>query len=106
MRVRGPVAFLLNFASTIAKFLIRQRKPPSQSSGTSLNDHGQDLVAVDFFAVSTIDFRVLFVFRILAHDRRRCAHFNVTKHPISGQAPSKTTIRRRSCKALKYLLLC
>jgi hypothetical protein len=56
MRVRGPVAFLLNFASTIAKFLIRQRKPPSQSSGTSLNDHGQDLVAVDLLPCQQLTF--------------------------------------------------
>ena len=42
-----------------------------------------DLVSVDFFTVPTIKFRVLFVFLVLATDRRRVLHFNVTEHPSS-----------------------
>ncbi len=39
------------------------------------------MVAIDFFTVPTVTFRVLFVFLVLAHDRRRIVHFNVTEHP-------------------------
>jgi hypothetical protein len=42
-----------------------------------------DLVSVGFFTVPTATFRVLFVFVVLCHDRRRIAHFNVTEHPSS-----------------------
>jgi hypothetical protein len=36
--------------------------------------------AVDFFTVPTATFRVLFVFVVLSHERRRVVHFGVTKH--------------------------
>src|SRR5216683_355902 len=39
------------------------------------------LVSMDFFAVPTATFRVLFVIIVLSHDRRRVLHFNVTDHP-------------------------
>jgi putative transposase len=42
------------------------------------------LVSIDFFTVPTVSFRVLFVFVVLAHDRRRIVHFNVTQHPTAG----------------------
>jgi hypothetical protein len=44
-------------------------------------NHVQNLVSVDFFTVPTIRFQVLYVFLVLAHERRRVAHFNVTAHP-------------------------
>jgi transposase InsO family protein len=43
----------------------------------------KDLVAIDFFVVPTVKFRVLFVFIVLAHDRRRILRFNVTEHPTA-----------------------
>lgn len=72
--------------ATVAKYKVQQRKPPSQSWRTFLNNHVRDLVAVDFFAVPTVSFRVLFVFVILATDRRRCVHFNVTEHPTAERS--------------------
>jgi transposase InsO family protein len=41
------------------------------------------MVSVDFFTVPTIRFQVLYVFLILAHDRRRILHFGVTAHPTA-----------------------
>jgi len=38
---------------------------------------------VDFFTVPTIRFQILYVFLVLAHDRRRVVHFNVTAHPTA-----------------------
>ena len=43
----------------------------------------KDLVAVDFFVVPTATFKILFVFVVLAHERRRIVHFNVTEHPTA-----------------------
>jgi putative transposase len=41
------------------------------------------LVSTDFFVVPIVTFQVLYVFIVLAHDRRRLLHFNVTAHPTS-----------------------
>jgi transposase InsO family protein len=38
---------------------------------------------VDFFTVPTVRFKVLFVFVVLAHDRRRVLHVNVTDAPTA-----------------------
>src|SRR3989442_1380923 len=42
------------------------------------------LVSIDFFTVPTARLRVLFVFVVVAHDRRRVLHFNVTEHPTAA----------------------
>ena len=41
------------------------------------------LVSVDFFTVPTIRFQILYVFLVLAHERRRIIHFAVTAHPTA-----------------------
>jgi hypothetical protein len=63
--------------------MVRHRKPPSQTWRTFLDNHVKNLVSVDFFTVPTIRFKVLYVFLVLAHDRRRVVHFNVTAHPTA-----------------------
>ena len=69
--------------ATVAKYLFRHRKPPSQNWRTFLINHMQSLVSADFFVVPTITFRLLFVFVILSHDRRRIIHFGVTANPTA-----------------------
>jgi putative transposase len=46
---------------------------------TFLRNHIGQMVSVDFFTVATIQLRVLDVFIVLAHNRRRVLHFNVYK---------------------------
>jgi transposase InsO family protein len=67
--------------STVAKYKPKRRKPPSQTWWTFLENHVEDIVAVDFFTVPTASFRVLYVLLIMSHDRRRIIHFNVTDSP-------------------------
>ena len=69
--------------ATVAKYMVRHRRPPSQTWRTFLSNHCKHLVAADFFVVPTAAFRLLFVFVILAHDRRRPVHFAVTSHPTA-----------------------
>ena len=69
--------------STVAKYMVRHRKPPSQTWRTFLTNDATTLVSSDFSVVSTVFFRVLFVFVILSHDRRRIVHVAVTVHPTS-----------------------
>src|SRR5260370_784630 len=63
--------------------MVRAKMPPSQTWKTFLTNNVTNLVSVDFFTVPTIRFQVLYVFLVLAHDRRRIIHFAVTQHPTS-----------------------
>ena len=68
---------------TVSRLLPQQCKQPSQRWRTFLDNHFRELVSIYFFTVPTAAFRVLFVLVILAHDRRRVLHFNVTEHPTA-----------------------
>ena len=84
-RIQSELALLGYVAaeSTIDKYRIRPKKPPSQTWRTFLDNHIKDIVAVDFFTVPTATFRILFTFVVLRHDRRQVVHFNVTAHPTA-----------------------
>ncbi len=75
--------------STVEKCRVRSPKPPSPTWKSFLYNHVKELVSIDFFMVPTLDFKVLFVLVILAHDRRRVVHFHVTEHPLC-QGKSET----------------
>jgi len=68
--------------TSVGKYMVRGRKP-SQTWRTFLENHLKTMVSVDFFTVPTIRFQVLYVFLVLAHDRRRILHFGVTAHPTA-----------------------
>src|SRR6187549_1002481 len=69
--------------TSVSKYMVRHRRPPSQTWRTFLNNHVKSLVSVDFFTVPTIRFQILYVFLVLAHERRRIVHFGVTAHPTA-----------------------
>jgi len=69
--------------ATVSKDRVRHRRPPSQTWRTFLDNHLSSLVSVDFFTVPTVTFKVLFVFVVLAHARRRVIHVNVTDAPTA-----------------------
>ena len=69
---------------TVSRLMPKRRAPPSQTWRTFLANHVRDLVSLDFFTVPTAGLRVLFVFLVLAHHRRRVLHFNVTEHPSAA----------------------
>ena len=77
--------------STVEKYMVRSRKPPSSTWKAFLNNHVKDLVAIDFFVVPTVRNQVLFVFLVLVHDRRRVLHFNVTPNPTASGPRSKSS---------------
>ena len=68
---------------SISRLLQMIRKPPSQSWRVFLANHATDLVSLDFFTVPTIGFKILYVFVVLEHERRRVVHFNVTTNPTA-----------------------
>lgn len=46
-------------------------------------NHAKAIASIDFFTVPTATFRVLYVFLVLSHDRRRILHFNVAASRIA-----------------------
>ena len=90
--------------ASVAKYMVRPRKPPSQTWRTFLTNHVSQLVSTDFFTRHTISFEVLFVFVVLAHDRRRVLHFNVTAHPTAEWTAQQIVEAFPFASAPKYLL--
>ena len=84
--------------------MVRHHKPPSQTWRTFLQNHISQLGSIDFFTVHTIWFEVLFVFVVLAHDRRRVLHFNVTAHPTAAWTAQQSVEAFPFDSAPKYLL--
>jgi transposase InsO family protein len=83
-RIHGEL-LMLGFEvgeATVSRTMPRRPKPPSQSWRSFLRNHTLDLVSIDFFVVPTATFRILYVFLVLEHERRRVdLHFNVTDGP-------------------------
>ena len=90
--------------ASVAKYMVRHCKPPSQTWRTFLKNHMSQMVSVDFFTVHTIWFETLFVFVVLAHDRRRILHFNVTVHPTAEWTAQQIVEAFPFDSAPKYLL--
>ena len=90
--------------ATVAKYMLRNRKPPSQTWRIFLENHMKSLVSADFFVIPTISFRLLFVFLILSHDRRHPLHFAVTTNPISEWAARQLREAFPWDSAPRYLL--
>ncbi len=76
--------------AAVSKYVVRHRRPPSQTWRTFLDNHLGNLVSVDFFVVPTVLFKVLFVFVVLAHERRRVVHINVTDTPTAQWTAAAT----------------
>jgi putative transposase len=69
--------------STVAKYRVRIRKPPSQTWKSFLRNHAKEIVAIDFFVVPTVTFNILYGFVVLLHNRRQVIHFKATAHPTA-----------------------
>src|SRR5271166_4824712 len=69
--------------STVAKYMQKRRKPPSQSWRTFLKNHVGCLASIDFCVIPTATFRVLYLFIVLLHEQRRVVHVAVTEHPTA-----------------------
>jgi hypothetical protein len=90
--------------ATVAKYRVRYDQPPSQKWRTFLDNHITTLASVDFLTVPTIRFGVLYVFLVLAHDRRRVLHFNVTANPTAEWTARQITAAFPWDTAPRYLI--
>ena len=69
--------------STVAKYMVRRRGPPSQGWKTFIRNHAPDIAAIDLFVVRTIGFKLLYGLAIIHLERRRLVWTNVTANPTS-----------------------
>ena len=69
--------------STVSKYMMRRRCPPSQSWRTFLRNHAKAIAAIDLCVVPTVSFERLFAFVVVGHGRRRRLWFAVTRHPAA-----------------------
>jgi hypothetical protein len=67
--------------TTVAKYMARNRRPPSQGWKTFLRNHADGIASMDLFVVPTISFRLLYGLLILKHGRREILCLSVTAHP-------------------------
>ena len=70
---------------TVARYVrrLRRRGDPGRCWLTFLANHREVIAAMDFFAVPTLTFNVLYCFFVIEHARRRILHFNITSRPTS-----------------------
>jgi transposase InsO family protein len=69
--------------SSVAKYMVKRRSPPSQGWRTFLHNHAPDIAAMDLFVVPTIGFDLLYAFVIVRLDRRDLVWINVTANPTA-----------------------
>jgi transposase InsO family protein len=84
-RIHGELLMLgLEVAqSTVSKYMVRRRKPPSQTWKTFFRNHAEAITAIDMCVVPTLTFDLLFAFLVLGHGRRQLLWFEVTRHPTA-----------------------
>jgi putative transposase len=90
--------------STVETYRLRPRQSPLPIWKTFLHNHVKDLIALDFFVVPTVTHKVLFVLLILAHERRRVVHFNITEHPTAQWTAQQVVEAFPWDEAPRYLL--
>src|ERR1700737_551961 len=69
--------------SSVAKYMVNRRAPPSQGWRTFLRNHAPDIAAMDLFVVPIIGFKLLYGFAIVRIDRRDLVWINVTTNPTA-----------------------
>jgi putative transposase len=85
-RIRGELLKLGIIVSNRSIRRYRWRKPTpagSQSWRTFLSNELKGIWAADLLVVHTINYRILYVFFFISHERRELVHFNVTANPTA-----------------------
>ena len=90
--------------SSVAKYMVRRRGPPSQGWRTFLRNHAPDIAAMDLFVVPTIGFDLLYAFIIVRLDRRELVWINVTPNPTAEWIARQITQAFPWDEAPRYLI--
>lgn len=90
--------------SSVARYMVKRRGPPSQGWGTFLRNHAPDIAAMDLFVVPTIGFRLLYAFVIIRLGRRDLVWVNVTANPTAEWIARQITEAFPWNEAPRYLV--
>ena len=69
--------------SSVSKYMVKRRGPPSQGWRTRLRNHAPDIAAMDLFIAPTVGIDLLYAFVIVRLDRRDLVWINVTTNPTA-----------------------
>ena len=90
--------------SSVAKYMVKRRGPPSQGWRAFLRNHAPHIAAMDLFVVPTISFDLLYAFVIVRLDRRALVSINVTRHPTAEWIARQITEAFPWNEAPRYLI--
>jgi hypothetical protein len=90
--------------SSVAKYMVKRRWPPSQGWRTFLHNHAQDIAAMDLFVVPTIGFDLLYAYIIVRLDRRELVWISVTTHPTAEWVARQITEAFPWNEAPRYMI--
>src|SRR6202789_1057491 len=90
--------------SSVAKYMVKRRGPPSQGWRTFLRNHAPDIAATDLFVVPTLGFDLLYAFVIVRLDRRDLVWINVTANPTAEWVARQITEEFPWDEAPRYLI--
>jgi transposase InsO family protein len=90
--------------TSVAKYMARRRRPPSQGWKTFLRNHADGIVAMDLFVVPTISFRLLYGLLIVGHGRRQVLWLGATAHPTAEWIANQLTEACGWEQAPRYLI--
>jgi transposase InsO family protein len=103
-RIHGELLKLVVAQSSVAKYMVKRRSPPSQGWRTFLHNHAPDIAAMDLFVVPTIGFDLLYAFVIVRLDRRDIVWINVTANPTAERVARQITEAFPWDEAPRYLI--
>jgi putative transposase len=94
-------------ARTVARYLkrVRRRDDPGKNWRAFLANHRETIVAMDFFTVPTLGFKLLYGFFVIEHSRRHILHFNITSHPSSEWVVQQLREAFPEAGPYRYLIL-
>ena len=90
--------------TTVAKYMAKYRRPPSQGWRTFLHNHADGIASMDLFVVPTISFRLLYGLLILQHGRRQVVWLGITAHPTAEWIARQLTEAYGWTPAPRYLI--
>jgi hypothetical protein len=90
--------------SSVAKYMVKRRVPPSQGWQTFLRNHAPDIAAMDLFVVPTIGFELLYAFVIVRLGRRELIWINVTANPTAEWVARQITEAFPWNEAPRYMI--
>ena len=90
--------------SSVAKYMVKRRGPPSQGWRTFLHNRAPDIAAIDLFVVPNLGFDLLYACIIVRLDRRELVWINVTPHPSAEWVARQITEAFPWNEAPRYMI--